>query len=343
MARQLINVHLTPNDPVDGFTYVPGMRFTLDTATQQARIDRLKAVDGISVDETIDSSSVVLTGGTIDGVDIGGTTPGVGDFSLVRVDNLALDGNNISSLDTNGNIRLVPNGTGMVGVGVTTPTAMLHIESDEDSRPGLLVETSGANAWGLEVGSHALPSETDIVTNGNAAIGAQSSLNLTMEAGGEWVFWGGATSHKTGTAGATKVVSISDTGAAVFGQATGGEKGDGTINAKGVYDDDTLVTDLVLDFAVDGAWDREAYAQHPVDMILEDWMLDPANYWVSCERNRHLPLMVSWRDEGNKPSHGESITRLTGEAELHAVHIGNHEDRLQRLEALVANLEAQAS
>ena len=61
-------------------------------------------------------STAVITGGTIDGATIGATTATTGKFSQLDVDNLRLDGNTISSTDTNGNVTITPNGTGEVTI-----------------------------------------------------------------------------------------------------------------------------------------------------------------------------------------------------------------------------------
>lgn len=53
-----------------------------------------------------------INGGTIDGVSIGQTTAA----TAVSVDNLKLDGNAITSTNTNGNIDLTPNGSGEVNI-----------------------------------------------------------------------------------------------------------------------------------------------------------------------------------------------------------------------------------
>ena len=74
-----------------------------------------------------------IDGGTIDGTAInnsaiGGSTPSTGAFTAVTVDNLVLNGNTIFSGDSNGNINLDPNGSGVVDVNtsrivnVTDPT-----------------------------------------------------------------------------------------------------------------------------------------------------------------------------------------------------------------------------
>ena len=74
-----------------------------------------------------------IDGGTIDGTAInnsaiGGSTPSTGAFTAVTVDNLTVNGNAITSTNTNGNISLDPNGSGVVDVNtsrivnVTDPT-----------------------------------------------------------------------------------------------------------------------------------------------------------------------------------------------------------------------------
>lgn len=74
-----------------------------------------------------------IDGGTIDGTAInnsaiGASTPSTGAFTAVTVDNLTINGNAITSTDTNGNISLDPNGSGTVDVNtsrivnVTDPT-----------------------------------------------------------------------------------------------------------------------------------------------------------------------------------------------------------------------------
>jgi hypothetical protein len=51
--------------------------------------------NGLSGDESLDS--VVIEGGTIDGTPIGVTKPDTGNFTIITVDNITIDGNTISS------------------------------------------------------------------------------------------------------------------------------------------------------------------------------------------------------------------------------------------------------
>ena len=61
-------------------------------------------------------TSANILAGTINNTVIGGTTPAAGTFTAVDVDNLNINGNTISSTNTDGNIVLDPNGTGSVDV-----------------------------------------------------------------------------------------------------------------------------------------------------------------------------------------------------------------------------------
>jgi prepilin-type processing-associated H-X9-DG protein len=68
----------------------------------------------------------------------------------LQVDNLKLDGNTLSSTNTNGNIVLSPDGTGNVGIGTTSPSDKLHVSGAiylDSFSPGIatnrLYNTSG--------------------------------------------------------------------------------------------------------------------------------------------------------------------------------------------------------
>jgi len=55
--------------------------------------------------------------GSIDNTTIGATTPSTGAFTQVDVDNVQINGNTVSTTDTNGNLVLLPDGTGLTTVG----------------------------------------------------------------------------------------------------------------------------------------------------------------------------------------------------------------------------------
>jgi hypothetical protein len=115
-------------------------------------------IDGVANIDALSADAVNIDGGTIDGVAIGEASVA----TIVRVDNLQLDSNTISSINANGHILLSPNGTGDVGIGTTTPNELLTVAGN--------ISASG-NVWvtqNLEVSSLHIKS-TDLVPGGQQA------------------------------------------------------------------------------------------------------------------------------------------------------------------------------
>lgn len=89
-----------------------------------SRIDNCE--DRLMGSKSLDS--VDINGGTVDGVVIGAAAAGAGTFTSVDSDNIKIDGNTISSTDTNGDINLTPNGTGrVVASGVALDSKLLSL------------------------------------------------------------------------------------------------------------------------------------------------------------------------------------------------------------------------
>ena len=130
----------------------------------------------------------------------------------------------------------------------------------------------------------------------------------------------------------TNAVRLQVGGGLYHPSATGGDKGNNTINFGAVYDDNVLLTDLVLDLAVDGRFDAVKYAAHPISKEAAAWWFDPDQYAEFWKAERRLPGMLQWSDQGQRPSTGESITRLTAVVEAQAVLIQNLNQRLKKLE-----------
>ena len=84
-----------------------------------------------STDFTVSSGAVSVNAITLgsSALNPGATTTAINGMTLLDVDNLRLDGNTLSSLNTNGNIALSPNGSGVIDastsriVNVTNPSA----------------------------------------------------------------------------------------------------------------------------------------------------------------------------------------------------------------------------
>lgn len=83
----------------------------IDWGTGANQVSQDDVVDG-STYKQYDPTNVAITGGSIDGVSAGNTTP----LTSLNVDNVQIDGNTISTTDSNGNLILTPNGTGEVDI-----------------------------------------------------------------------------------------------------------------------------------------------------------------------------------------------------------------------------------
>ncbi len=84
------------------------------------------------------TNSKVITGidinsGTIDNAPIGAGTPNTGAFTSVAVDNITIDGQQITSTDTDGNIQLFPNGTGYVELYGNTNSGRIRFNCESNS------------------------------------------------------------------------------------------------------------------------------------------------------------------------------------------------------------------
>ncbi len=121
-------------------------------------------IDGTANIDTLSADSATLTtadinGGSVDGVTIG-TNSAVTDL---RVDNIKVDGNTISSTDTNGNIAITPDGTGEVDIS--------KVDIDAGAIDGVTIGTNSAvtelQVDNINVNGNAITS-TD--TNGNIAL-----------------------------------------------------------------------------------------------------------------------------------------------------------------------------
>jgi hypothetical protein len=138
-----------------------------------------------------------------------------------------------------------------------------------------------------------------------------------------------------------------------IGAATDGDKGPGTLNAEGVYDDGVLLTCYVFDAALDGSisnakWDvKVPGGDHAPMKKFKSRMgtsTDPldidayANHWKT---KRHLTSMPN--EEGfthGDMSNGEWTQRLIETVEIQAVHIENLNQRLKEQDARITALES---
>jgi len=154
----IVNGNITGNLTVGGNATIDGNttlgNATSDTITATARFasDLVPSTDNardlgsaanswrsLWIDGTATMALVAIAGGTIDGVSIGSTTAA----TIINVDNLRLDGNTLSSTDTNGNVVIAPNGTGDVQLDADTVRVG---DAAGDHQLGALVRRSAATA-----------------------------------------------------------------------------------------------------------------------------------------------------------------------------------------------------
>lgn len=133
-------------------------RALLDDADAAAQRTTL----GLGTIATQAANAVDVDGGSVDGVTIGTTTA----VTDLRVDNLQLDGNTISSTNTDGGILLTPNGTGNISLGNFIFNADQTVGSSEDNY--VLTYDHSTTSIGLEV------------STGGSGITAGKSIALAM-------------------------------------------------------------------------------------------------------------------------------------------------------------------
>lgn len=134
----------------------------------------------------------------------------------------------------------------------------------------------------------------------------------------------------------TALAVIANAGGMIIGAPTGGNKGAGTLNAVGVYDDNTLLTDYVFD----RYFDRPSSSENPRIRSLYD-ELDPAmfdptaygNFWHKTGRLYGMPDINETIEGKIDLSTGALVQRLMETVELQAIHIDRLTRRLQAVEA----------
>jgi hypothetical protein len=95
---------------------------------------------------------------------IGSTTTSLAGLQSLAVDNISVDGNTISSTDTNGNIILDPNGTGVINVSAARITNLAEPSADSDAATKYYVDAARS---GLDVKQSVKAATTGPITLSN--------------------------------------------------------------------------------------------------------------------------------------------------------------------------------
>lgn len=176
MELQFRDSALTIGSTADG-------KLDIDADTELEIVAPTVDIDA-STTVTIDTSTLAITGATT----IAGATDITGDLD---VDNININGNSITSTDTNGNIGIVPNGDGKVNIdgdgssgGVSVSDGLVDIRTGTGSRSQVkfYCESSNAHAQTLQPQPHSagvtntltLPAGSD-----QEIVGASATQTLT--------------------------------------------------------------------------------------------------------------------------------------------------------------------
>ena len=174
---------------VGGNLTVSGAISSSDASTTRTNL-------GLGTISTQAADSVNIDGGAIDGVTLG-TNSAVTDL---RVDNLKLDANTISSTNTDGNITIDPNGTGNVVVGNFTFDADQTVGAGQDNY--VLTYDNSSGLISLEASAGGGGSGSSYIQHSSTV-----SDSLAISAGTNRMYIGNTTFSGSGTMGGYLVIS----------------------------------------------------------------------------------------------------------------------------------------
>jgi len=123
-----------------------------------------------------------ITATSINSTPIGSSTPSTGAFTQVNADNLRLDGSTLSSINTDGDINITPNGAGK------TVISNLYIGSDsiqefiEDVTGGQLIAGEGIDVSYVDSSGETTIS-AEVATDSNLGVASFNNIDFTVTGG----------------------------------------------------------------------------------------------------------------------------------------------------------------
>jgi hypothetical protein len=166
--------------------------------------------------------------------DSGGTVIEVGtNPTEIQIDNINIDGNTISSTDTNGNITLAPNGTGVVALSSTDLTFGDNDKATFGAGDDLQIYHDGSNSYIKDAGTGTLNLQSSDTIRLQTSDGAGGFQNVFagVDEGAAFLYYDGSDKLQTTNTGIDVTGTVTADGLTVGSSTITESSNDLTINA----------------------------------------------------------------------------------------------------------------
>ena len=169
-------------DSIDVSSTIGTVNVDATTVSTSSTTGALVVDGGVGIGGALNVTGSINAAGGINGTEIGNVTPDIGTFTQINADNITLDGNSITSTNTDGNINITPNGTGK------TVVSNLYIGSDsieeyiQDVTGGQLLAGEGIDiSYDDGAGSSTISAE--LASSSNRGIASFDNIDFTVTSG----------------------------------------------------------------------------------------------------------------------------------------------------------------